>query len=139
MITNKKMDYKQRINQAGGRLTKQRLIILKELKKLHSHPTAEIIYKLIKKKLPQISLGTVYRNLNYLTGRGYLKVLKTNDNKSHYDGEDKDHLHFICQECGQIFDLIRSHFLNNLKRQSFGQVKRIECYLFGICKKCKIN
>jgi len=137
MITNKKLNLKGYFNRRGGRLTQQRLIILQELSGLSSHPTAETVYRLVRKKFPKISLGTVYRNLNYLTNEGLIKQLKTNDDKFHFDAKFTDHLHFICQRCKKIYDLSKSQFLKSLKNYSGGQVKKIECYLFGICKKCK--
>jgi Fe2+ or Zn2+ uptake regulation protein len=89
------------------KITCQKKTILDFLKSVRTHPTAEEIYQAVKTKLPQISKGTVYRNLNFLAREG--KILEIFSNKvSHYDGDISFHSHFICRKCGKIFDIFNN-------------------------------
>jgi len=138
MITNKKNDLQACLNKNGGRLTRQKLIILDFLQKNHNHPTAEVIYRTVRKKLPNISLGTIYRNLNYLAENDFLIELKSKyDNKTHFDINNQDHLHFICLNCGIIYDIKRFEKILQGKFKNLGKINRIECSLYGICKQCR--
>lgn len=108
------------------------------LKKVKSHPPAEIIYEEVRKKLPQISLGTVYRNLIVLkNNRDILEIpLKGG---SHYDGETSPHSHFICNKCAKIQD-VSAEILKceQVEKEPFelGEIKDYKLYFYGICNKC---
>jgi Fe2+ or Zn2+ uptake regulation protein len=118
------------------RLTSQRKIILDYLKSVDTHPTTEEVYHAVKKKLPQISLGTVYRNLKKLRDSG--KILELHGGfcgTAHYDGNINPHAHFICEECGKIFD-IKKELKEVDKNVEVGKVKNYQIYLYGVCKKC---
>ncbi|MBU1178354.1 transcriptional repressor [Patescibacteria group bacterium] len=129
-------DIKTEINQTGDRLTKQRQVILDYLQKVTCHPTAEIVYNNVRRKLPHISLGTVYRNLDYLVDREYALELNTTDAERHFDGCIREHWHYICDKCGTIYDLRRAGNMPVRKKVCWGKVERTECNLYGICKKC---
>ena len=129
-------DIRAEINQAGDRLTKQRQVILQYLQDVTCHPSAETVYKNVRRKLPRISLGTVYRNLDYLVGRGYALELNTTDDERHFDGFTKSHWHYICDRCGKIYDLKKPRNIKSRRRVCWGNVERTECNLYGICKKC---
>jgi len=117
-------------------LTKQRQIIMEYLRGVTSHPSAEIIYKEVKKQIPSISLGTVYRNLNYLAERGFILQLVEND-RARFDGNNTYHLHFICTQCNSIHDIWDTDAIPLRGLSRFGEIKRIECSVYGTCKKCK--
>ena len=82
----------------GYRVTRQRRIILEELRKMDSHPTAAKVYEIVRHRLPNISLGTVYRNLNVLDDLGLLQKIQYG-NASHYDGNLQRHYHLKCVQC----------------------------------------
>src|SRR3989344_4341137 len=86
------------------RQTIQKSIVLNFLRSVKTHPTAEMVYKAVKKKLPQISLGTEYRNLENFANKGIILKI-TAGNQARYDGDISDHGHFICQSCGKIDDI----------------------------------
>lgn len=90
---------------SNKRMTKQRKKILEVLKNTTCHPTADWIYDEVKKDIPNISLGTVYRNLNVLAEMGEIRVLEYGSNYSRYDGNPKQHYHFSCEECENVFDI----------------------------------
>jgi len=130
-------DFKTEINQVGDRLTKQRQVVLDYLQKATCHPTAETVYKNVRRKLPRISLGTVYRNLDYLVDGGYALELNTTDAERHFDGCVQERWHYICDKCGTIYDLRRNKRMQVRKKVCWGNVERTECNLYGVCKKCR--
>jgi Fur family ferric uptake transcriptional regulator len=97
-----KDEWKQK---ASLKMTPQRRAILEELAKLKSHPTADEVFVLVRKKVPKVSLATVYRNLEYLAEAGMIQKLELTSKKRRYDADTESHYHFRCLECGKVFDL----------------------------------
>jgi Fe2+ or Zn2+ uptake regulation protein len=87
------------------RETRQRKAILKALRSTASHPTADWIYAEVRKSLPNISKGTVYRNLKVLLEAGMISELRTDGDKIRFEGRRDNHCHFICLNCGEVLDL----------------------------------
>ncbi|MFA6221891.1 MAG: transcriptional repressor [Desulfomonilaceae bacterium] len=87
------------------RETSQRRIILEELSKVTTHPTANEIYEIVRKRLPRISLGTVYRNLELLSNSGLIQKLEVAGTQKRFDGIAKNHYHIRCVRCGRLEDL----------------------------------
>ena len=84
------------------RMTKQRRLILEELRRENTHPTADVIYEQVRKKMPKISLGTVYRNLEILTALGEIQTLELSGSQKRYDGVPNKHYHIRCLHCGRV-------------------------------------
>jgi Fe2+ or Zn2+ uptake regulation protein len=121
------------------RMTVQKSFIFGYLKSVKTHPTAEVIYKEVKKKLPNISQGTVYRVLNNFKDKGEILAIDTKDNV-HFDADISDHIHFICDKCGRVYDIFDiCHKLKNIKNKKIkvGEIKNYKINFYGICKKCK--
>lgn len=87
------------------RNTRQRQVILEELRKLTSHPTAVGIYEIVRRRLPKISLGTVYRNLELLARTGLVRKLEMGNAESRFDGNVAPHDHVRCVRCGRVDDV----------------------------------
>jgi Fur family peroxide stress response transcriptional regulator len=87
------------------RMTRQKKVILDVLRSTKSHPTADWIYEQARKTIPDLSLGTVYRNLNLLKESGEIMELNYGSTYSRYDGNPKNHYHFQCAECGSVYDV----------------------------------
>lgn len=87
------------------RETKQRRIVYETVKSTHSHPTADWIFEKVRRRLPKVSLGTVYRNLSVLKGEGLVREIYGNDRRAHFDADTSKHAHFICSGCDQITDV----------------------------------
>ena len=87
------------------RITQQRRIILEELRNLDTHPTAYEVYELVRKRLPRISLGTVYRNLETLAESGMIQKLETAGTRKRFDGVIANHYHVRCTKCGRVADV----------------------------------
>lgn len=86
------------------RMTHQREIILEELKRLKTHPTADELYEIVKKRLPRISLATVYRNLDVLAELGIIQRIEVSGRQKRFDGNPEAHHHIRCLVCGRVAD-----------------------------------
>lgn len=86
-------------------MTRQRQVILEALRASHSHPTGDHVYRLARRKLPHISLGTVYRNLELLSEAGLIRKLELGRMPRRFDALVSDHHHVRCLECGKVEDV----------------------------------
>ena len=87
------------------RLTTQRQILLEELSKVNSHPTACELYEMIRKRLPRIGLGTVYRNLELMADSGMILKLELGGAQKRFDATTDPHYHIRCSACGKLEDI----------------------------------
>lgn len=121
------------------RLTNQRLKILQHLQSVKTHPSAEMVFEEVRKELPTISLGTVYRNLNLLAQDGKILKLEIN-NEFRFDGDISNHQHCVCQNCRKIVDLfqedISDYALNKFKFKDFTP-EHVNVIFTGVCSECK--
>lgn len=122
--------------------SKQRDLVLKTLQENVVHPTADFVYAKAKEHNPNISLATVYRNLNQLVESGDIKKINGLDNMAHFDHNTHKHFHFICTKCGKIFDMPYDIVpeLNTKPAEQKGLI--IESYdisFHGICPDCRDN
>ena len=117
------------------RNSKQRELILNIINTSYCHPTAEIVYEKARSKMPQISLGTVYRNLDMLQSLGTIRRINLKDNTYRYDRAIDNHAHFVCNKCGKIIDIPENLF-ENLDKISGNKILSCDIILKGICKEC---
>ena len=118
--------------------SKQREAILAELCSRKDHPTAEDLYLTLKAEMPNLSLGTVYRNLNMLASDGVILKISF-EGADRYDGNKELHYHFQCLECGCVTDVDMPPFNDiNLKAQAYakGRIDTHELIFSGVCDKC---
>ncbi len=87
------------------RTTRQRLVILEKLRGVTSHPTADEIYSMTRERLPRVSLGTVYRNLDLLARQGEIACLENAGFQKRFDGNTEPHHHVRCRICGRVADV----------------------------------
>lgn len=120
------------------KLTPQRLAILNYLRDNRMHPSAEDIYKAVKKQYPTMSFATVYNTLEALRDKGNVRELKIDPNKKRYDTDITPHHHIICNKCNSILDVFMD-FEVNLPEDIAGGFniigKNIE--FLGTCPKCR--
>jgi Fur family ferric uptake transcriptional regulator len=81
------------------------MLILEELQKTTSHPTAVEVYEAVRRRMPKISLGTVYRNLDLLAGMGKIQKLDLGGSEARFDGTAEPHYHVRCVGCGRVDDV----------------------------------
>lgn len=121
--------------------SKQREEIMNILKESYSHPTAEDVYLLAKGKKPNISRGTVYRNLNFLVEKGEILKIDMNGGADRYDYIRKDHSHIVCSECGLVIDYYHDfnmdNILDDIKSQTGSEFFGCSVVIKGICDNCK--
>ena len=120
--------------------SRQREAILSFLEGRTDHPTADVIYENVKDSLPNISLGTVYRNLSLLTELGQIRRITPGDGKEHFDPNTSAHTHFICRCCGGVFDhpyQAPAGLLRNAQAGFNGTIERSEIRFFGLCASCR--
>lgn len=92
------------LKERGLRMTRQRRVILEELRATNQHPSADDLYGRVREKLPRISLGTVYRNLEILTELGEIQTIALAGNLKRFDGVARNHYHMRCLNCGNLVD-----------------------------------
>lgn len=91
--------------QPQTRMTRQRMVILEELRKVCSHPTADELHSLVRSRMPRISLGTVYRNLDLLAASKEVLKLESAGSMRRFDGNPMPHCHVRCVHCGRVADV----------------------------------
>lgn len=123
-----------------SRNTQQRLVILEELRKMSSHPTACELYERVRKRLPSISLGTVYRNLEILSRTDLIQKIEIGCGTSRFDGNGEKHYHIRCKGCDRVDDIsikqeptIKKSLQNTRGYKVLGH--RLE--LIGLCPDCR--
>ncbi len=121
------------------RYSRQRELIYENIKGRCDHPTADEIYLACRELEPNLSLGTVYRNLKQLSDNGDIITLETEDKKIHYDGDLSRHSHFICENCGKIIDLFKPSKAPSELEEMGLKVTSEKCVYYGKCQACKIK
>ncbi len=118
------------------RYSPKREAILKNVKSRFDHPTAAMVYNSVRKAYPDISLGTVYRNLNSLAECGDI-ISFVSDGVEHFDGDIKPHLHYCCDNCKTICDVRASSELSKMLPALEGfSTREILVVIKGRCKDC---
>jgi len=136
----KRMDgFKEQLRNAGVKLTHQRMEIFREVAMSEHHPNAEKIYKSVRRRLPSLSLDTVYRTLWSLLDLGLITTLGPPRKTVRFDANMDLHHHFVCTKCGMTCDLYNKN-LDRLKipesEEIFETVQRTQVEVSGICMKC---
>ena len=119
--------------------SRQRDSIMEFLSQRKDHPTADTVYMNVRKTFPNISLGTVYRNLTLLADIGEISRIRVGDGVDHFDADTSPHYHFICKECGSVIDLDMEDMteINQAANQNFdGTIEGHITYFYGNCGNC---
>ena len=120
-------------------IQRQRESIKEFLRTRTDHPTADVVYENMKLIYPNISLGTVYRNLSLLADLGEIKKLSSFAGADHFDGRTERHCHFMCIRCERIIDLESEgiHHIMDLAGENFkGKITDYSARFFGLCEDC---
>ncbi len=122
------------------RMTPQRQVILEELRSVTSHPSADEIYELVRKRMPRISLGTVYRNLDILAKCGEIQKLELGCSMKRFDGVAEEHYHIRCLYCDRVFDVpphSRIYITHQLEGCADFKIIGHRFEFIGICPACR--
>ncbi len=143
-ITNKRQNgaeaLRQKLEERGGHLTRQRVAVFDYLSCVKHHPTAEEVFLAVKRKLPKISLATIYNNLETLVECAAVSKLSYGDGSARYDIRTDHHYHTRCLKCGKLWDLDSAEGTEALKRikpQKGFEVKDYRLELLGHCRECR--
>ena len=121
---------------AGKNFSKKRQMILDTIRSTNSHPSARQVYDTLKKDAPDLSLGTVYRNIALFKEEGLVLSVTTLDGEERIDGDTSPHAHFVCRECGSIYDIFSdNNSVNSCPLEGFSAESAVLTY-FGKCKEC---
>jgi Fur family transcriptional regulator, peroxide stress response regulator len=120
------------------RTTRQLAALYDALAASHDHPTADELFQRVRRTLPRVSLGTVYRNLDKLREQGRLRVVRLKGGQAHYDAMTEAHDHFVCEDCGSVVDLPRRAPAPNAGalRAAGYEVYWHTTALYGACRQC---
>jgi len=122
------------------RMTRQRRIILEELRKVKYHPTADDVHRAVRRRLPRISLGTVYRNLDLLHRAGLIQRLEVGGTQKRFDGDLEVHCHRRCVRCGKIEDVWLGEVAaisRAIKEMTDYEVISHRIEFIGYCRDCR--
>ncbi len=125
-----------------SRRSKQRDTILRVVMDSKDHPRADWVYDQVRREIPNISMGTVYRNLKSLAKSGEIRQLDLADGTSRFDGNTGNHYHFRCEKCGHIFDLdepVDQSIGERVAKNTGFKVYRQRMELIGLCNACQVN
>jgi len=127
------------VSKVHKRATRQLAAVYEALRGDHSHPGADEIYQRVRRALPRISLGTVYRNLQRLVEEGKIRMFLLGGRVARYDPMVVEHDHFICQRCGRVEDVLlprdRRVDLAPLVDRGF-TITAHSLAIHGLCQKC---
>ncbi|HHY38696.1 MAG TPA: transcriptional repressor [Clostridia bacterium] len=124
---------------AKRRQSRQRDTVLKVLRGTKSHPTADWIYEQVKREIPNVSLGTVYRNLRLLKEAGEILELDFGAAQSRFDGNPKPHYHLVCVSCGSVLDVdmpVKRSLDEEASESSGLKVLGHRLEFYGVCSRC---
>ena len=119
--------------------SRQRQLIYNFLMSRKDHPTADVVYQNVRQEHPNISLGTVYRNLTLLADRGEIQRLQVGDGVDRFDADTSRHCHFFCTECSGLTDLqmdCLDDMLAQARKNFDGRIEKQTTCFYGICGKC---
>lgn len=119
--------------------SRQREVIKEFLFTRKDHPTADVVYMNVRQQYPNISLGTVYRNLTLLSDMGDIQRLRVGDGVDHFDADISVHNHFICTDCGSVIDLEMDNIdgITKTAGENFnGRIDGHVTYFYGVCGNC---
>lgn len=130
---------KQTVERANMRLTTQRQIILEELSKVKFHPTANEVYDMVRKRLPRIGLGTVYRNLELMAENGIILKLEVGGTQKRFDATTDLHYHIRCIACGRVDDIelpVQQEINEIAARNTSYEILSHHIEFLGTCEQC---
>jgi Fe2+ or Zn2+ uptake regulation protein len=122
------------------RKTRQKEAILEVLRGTNSHPTADWVYNEVRKEIPNISLGTVYRNLRLLCESGEISELDLCGTLTRFDARQDNHYHFRCEKCGLVFDVdlpVDAEMDRRAAQKTGFEVLYHRLEFRGVCESCQ--
>ena len=138
-LKNRVEEFKELCRRHNLRVTEQRLEIFRTVAQSKEHPSAEAVFGQVRKKMPNISLDTVYRTLSSMEEAGLVSRVG-NSTKARFDADLTPHYHFVCTACGEVYDVpaaVPDAALVPANIAEFGEVKNVNLQFRGICNRCR--
>lgn len=132
-------DFRTALKRSGIRMTPQREEIFRAVADSREHPDAETVFKIVRERVPNMSLDTVYRTLRMLDDLGLVKTITSRGIEKHFDGNLNPHHHFVCRICGSLTDFY-SDELDKINiptsAKEIGNAEEMKIEITGICSAC---
>jgi len=132
--------FRDELKRTGVKATHQRLEIFREVIRSGEHPDVEMIYRGVRRRIPSVSLDTVYRTLWLFLQRGMIDTLGPSQNRVRFEGNIRPHHHFICRKCKRVFDFTSRVFDELVvpsEVKAWGSVERTHVEFKGLCAPCR--
>ncbi len=127
-------------NKATYRTTPQKKALLSLLRSTKAHPTAAWLFDRLRLEMPDVSQGTVYRNLSVLAEEGVIRVLRNGSAQDRFDADVSEHYHVICESCGKVEDIsvnVRTDANSEAERASGYEIHSHRLDFYGVCPDCQ--
>ncbi len=138
-ISKKIEEFKKKSRNLGLKVTPQRIAVYRAILSRRDHPSAEELYEELKGKIEGISLTTVYRTLSSLERVGLVQRVPTLKDKVRYDARVEPHSHFICLNCGRIYDIDVLPNVDEERVKPIGKPLNCTAVCYGICRECSVE
>ena len=127
-----------RCREAGLSVTPQRLAVYEQLLRREDHPTPEMIFKAVRRKMPSLSLATIYKSLDALEKLGLVQAVQIDSDSRRYDANMQQHHHLVCTACGDVSDFYDKRLDQVKPSRSTGGflAQTISVKVLGVCRSC---
>ena len=134
----KKNEAYNRLVANGVKPSVQRLAIMEYLMTHNIHPTVEMVYNALVKKIPTLSVTTVYNTLRLFAEKGVAQMVTIDEHRVCYDGFTEPHVHFFCKKCGKVMDIheVSAPTVKGAMTVEGNQVDEVQLYYRGLCSEC---
>lgn len=140
MLEGRMKAFAQLCRRGGIRATHQRMEVFRDVAATEEHPDVESIYSRVRRRVPEISLDTVYRTLRLFEDKGLVSRVSYPGDRARFDGNTDHHHHFICTRCGKVRDFYSKKldgFRPPAPVSALGKVDTVHVELRGLCKECQ--
>lgn len=129
--------FRQILLDKGIKPTYHRMLIMDYLDKNPTHPTADMIYSALFKKMPTLSRTTIYNTIDVLRKNKLINAIAITESELRYEYQQPPHHHFLCEKCGNIFDVhVKCNLPQSKELDGGHKIKKVEGYIYGICIDC---
>lgn len=138
-VEHRMQHFEQVCRDEGIKLTHQRIEIFREVAQSGDHPDADQVFRLVRERIPTVSLDTVYRTLWLLNDLGLIATLGASRERTRFDANLDIHHHFVCRQCGLTRDFYSNDLDNIALPESvgtFGEIEATHVEVRGICREC---
>jgi len=138
-VESRMQAFREMCKRRGLRITPQRMEVLRQVVCTDEHPDVDVILRRVRKRIPNVSLDTVYRILYRLEDEGLISRVQMSGDRLRFDGNTGSHHHFVCSQCGMVLDFA-SEDVDQVRLpdevQTWGEIKGRHLQIRGVCRQC---